>query len=50
MHLRFMLPCLILGVPSLSMAAEPGDTEAQVYQVVVTAQKRETALQADPAG
>ncbi len=48
MHLRLMLPCLILGVPSLSMAAEPGDSEAQVYQVVVTAQKRETALQDVP--
>ncbi len=48
MHLRFVLPCLILGSPSLGLAADPGGSDAQVYQVVVTAQKRETALQDVP--
>jgi iron complex outermembrane recepter protein len=49
MRSRIVFPCLIIGAtPALSGAAESTTGDASVYNVVVTAQKRETALQDVP--
>lgn len=48
MHPRALAPCLILSTPLIAIAAETPSGESPVYQIVVTAQKRETALQDVP--
>lgn len=48
MHPRALAPCLILSTPLIAIAAETSGGESSVYQIVVTAQKRETALQDVP--
>lgn len=49
MRFRIVFPCVLVGtVPALSMAAETTTGDASVYNIVVTAQKRQTALQDVP--